>query len=164
MHLDDGHTTALSKLELNRAKGRYVSQEDAVMSYVMSVNDILVYDLRNVSTRMTNCFVQKQCTDMVGSQSPVFQLDYHAYPQPKQIISLKLQSMRMIFVLDFVLQVQDILYGAMVTETVQAVQPTRDNGAYNLAEAGNSHIQAGCEKRQKKFKPGFELKSLVRMV
>ena len=141
---ENDHQNELAKLCLKQMLGKYKVQQDDVMSYCMTVNDILVYDLRNISTNMTGCFLQKQFSDLTMLDAPVFELAYHGYPQPKQIISLKMRSMRMIFVLDFIQQLQDILYGSMLTEDVINTQP-QTQGAYNLTEAGNSHLQFQLE-------------------
>ena len=67
----------------------------------------------------------------------------HPDNQPKQVTTLNLRSMRIILVLDFATQFYDLTYGSMTTESVLDFQPKAK--PYDIAEAGNSHLQFQLE-------------------
>ena len=77
---DEEHIEEFSKLSLKGICGSYLVHLDEVQTYFMTINDIAIYDLRNISINMTNCYLQKQSTD-ISTDLPVFNLKYHGYPQ-----------------------------------------------------------------------------------
>ena len=101
----------------------------------MTIHELLIYDERKVITNISPCYVQRQTSEIVSKEIPVFELDYQAFPQPKQIISMNIRSMRLIFVLDFVQQLYDILYGSMTTSEVSKVQPNSEAN-YDVRQVG----------------------------
>ena len=121
---DSNHNDQLTLTSMVETRGKYTSLKNEEMVVKLSMGNLLLKDLRNINTtHMPVYLVQKQLTEGEILDERLFTLTYSSFPKDeshcaKQIISIKIKSVRAILILDLCAQLNDILVNSMPTAGV----------------------------------------------
>ena len=80
---DEDHLASLSKLRIKNFQGVYKAHQDEMMSFKMAIHELLIYDERKVTSTISTCYVQRQSSEIISKDIPVFELDYQAQGSKK---------------------------------------------------------------------------------